>query len=321
MKLTTIANGYQPWLNPSATDCGNGNTVARVTDLASGALQDFGPYAAAGWRDNDWMGVRSFTEAFKLVNVHTGAVEVQPGYPFATAAQILVTTDGAVWDTKAGIFNRNKVRLAPNHLLAGDLSGQVLSNDGLFFSAEVINDNYHTAVFDNTGNEWFRINSKAINAQVFSHEGYPILFVTEGDQAVFYNPWGRYVVASDVLCYRGSMFAVNGELWALTFSILNGITYGFARPWQDTLGIRVDMWGGLAVARCANGTMMTFAGYNQDTGELVCCDQVPVNSARKPITEEPDYGGGPVTPPVTPPATDFVVNVPAGTKRLIVNLL
>jgi hypothetical protein len=149
-------------------------------------------------------------------------------------------------------------------------------------------------VMNHNGDLMFRLHQKASWPQMFNWSGSPHLFVTEGDEAAFYNADGnRFVVASDVPCYRGALFLVDGALWALTISIVDGITYGFARPWQDTQGIRVDMWGGFAEALCPDGQFITCQGYNQDTGEIICCHQVPVDSARKDITETPDYGTAP----------------------------
>jgi hypothetical protein len=185
--------------------------------------------------------------------------------------------------------------------LAGDFSGQVLSPDGTFFSAELPLDGYNTAVFDRNGILHFNIGTKAKWAQVFNYEGDPNLFCTEGVVSVIYTRTGRDVVASTVPCYRGSLFLVDGQLWALTISDnIDGKTVGFMRPWQSTKGIRVDMWGGFAVAHYNPTTrMITCAGFNQDTGEILGASEIPVDSARKDISETPDYGG--TTPPVTPP--------------------
>jgi hypothetical protein len=314
MNRIVIAQGFQGRLNPSGTYLGFGNGTARSMNLATGDEKNFGTYAATGWADDDQMSVTAFAgAALRMVNVNSGqGHEV----PVTEPAPIYVTSDGAWWAAHGGMFYRNGVTLNPTVTLAGDLSGQVLSPDGAFFSAELPQNAYRTAVLDQHGIVHFTIPVKAAWPQMFNWSGSPHLFVTEGDDAVFYNAaGGRYRVASDVPCYRGALFLVNGELWALTISTIDGATYGFARPWQETQGIRLDMWGGFAFASQQAGGMFAAGGYNQDTGELVVCDQVPVDSARKDITETPDYG---TPPPVIPPQLEPIyVSVKPGQQVII----
>ncbi len=329
----TIPGGYQPHLNPALTACGFGNGEARIKDISvgnqwSGMNVTYGPYAHARWRDSQWMGIRDFfprTEdhpaAFRFLNVVDGRQEFHPECD-ENSSQILACTDGSIWSCKGGVFYRDGLALNVAGELQGDLSGQVLSNDGLFFSAEVmtpdtsVDQGLRTVVFNKHKTEMFRIGYKAMNAQVFSKGGYPYLFVTEGDQAIIYGASGRSVVASDIPCYRGSLFTVDDVLWALTISTLNGVSVGFARPWGDNKGIRVNMWGGLAVAGGNDATRkMGFAAYHQDHGELTIRTDISYDNVRKLITEEPDYTVG-QPPVVIPPPTVTTVDSKVATQPM-----
>ncbi len=310
--MNQIPNGFRPCISADGLRIAAGFNAVLDIDAKTGhvtTIDTHGEAAWAGWHNGVIAYGQYRPEGRVLVN---GPMQPPPSQlPGVNPARAVV--NGIVVSSANGqhFINGQPVRYDAQQSNIEDF-------DGTHFGYKPFNGGQPFMVRNvHTQEVAVQLGEQATECSVFTApDGTPWVFGNFTGRATIYNRAGVVYWQFPAGEFAGCLsLGPHGDIYAWTVGQnADGSPFVKGRPFSNLAGepvVTIQMWwAGFQAVWREHDQRWTAAGYYNGTGGTLYID------ADVKLTGTP-----PVIPPVTPPSSgDYVVNVPAGTMRLIVNL-